>query len=780
MKYRTRRGPLPQVVDDVILASHMVSEALPQRRADRPGTDLFLISLLILFLELACIRWFPAHVLYLTFFSNVVLLAAFLGMSLGCLVAQRTRHYIILTALVLFAAMFIAQLIGAERDTLQSVLRVGDPRAPQLVFFGTEYAAEDPSRFIIPIEFLAGFFFLATALVMVGPGQELGRALNRMPNRLRAYSLNIAGSLAGILLFAACSFLELSPVWWFLPVILVLAYFVFAVFPLLNRKQQGRTLLTVVPSLMGLLVMASNTSGAVSENGERTGEHFWSPYYRVDYAVKSQHIGVNLIGHQAMVSRNDNQNPSYAYALPYLLARDSGRGHFRDVLIIGAGSGNDVSRALAWGAESVDAVEIDPVIQRIGRQNHPDHPYQDRRVTVHIGDGRNFLRLANKQYDLIVFALVDSLVLHSGYSNIRLESFMFTREAFADVRSRLKPDGLFVMYNYFRQGWIVDRLSQGLHDVFRADPLIVTLPYQAEISPETRGGFTILMSGATAAVADAFGRHGEYWLASGQAPTPTTPNGFDVEVSETDRHRWIQFAPAQLVSRETLRPATDDWPFLYLRRPMIPAVSARGVVMMGGIALGLFVVVVRTAPREDRPWRLNPRMFFLGAAFMLVETKAVVHMALLFGSTWIVNTIVFAGVLVMILAANVFVTKIRPVNLSPYYAALMIALFINAFVPLDSLLGFSRGWQIAGACLLAFTPILVAGVIFAICFSRSDHPDMDFGANVAGAMVGGLVENSSMLLGFRYLTLVIAAVYLLSVWESRGPGSLLHPKKASS
>src|SRR5689334_12854770 len=105
----------------------MTSPTAPagSRSTKRAGGDLFLISLLLLFLELASIRWFPAHVLYLTFFSNAVLLASFLGMSLGCLMAKRERNYIALTAPLLFIAMLAAQLIGAERDALQSVLRVG-------------------------------------------------------------------------------------------------------------------------------------------------------------------------------------------------------------------------------------------------------------------------------------------------------------------------------------------------------------------------------------------------------------------------------------------------------------------------------------------------------------------------------------------------------------------------------------------------------------------------------------------------------------------------------
>ena len=48
-------------------------------------------------------------------------------------------------------------------------------------------------------------------------------------------------------------------------------------------------------------------------------------------------------------------------------------------------------------------------------------------------DGRSFVRSTRKAYDLISYALVDSLVLHSGYSSLRLESFLFTEQAFRDV-----------------------------------------------------------------------------------------------------------------------------------------------------------------------------------------------------------------------------------------------------------------------------------------------------------------------------------------------------------
>src|SRR2546423_6758924 len=74
----------------------------------RHGFELFWISFIILFLELAAIRWFPAHVLYLTFFTNMVLLASFLGMSVGCLAASHRRDYLKWTPLLLVVALVVA------------------------------------------------------------------------------------------------------------------------------------------------------------------------------------------------------------------------------------------------------------------------------------------------------------------------------------------------------------------------------------------------------------------------------------------------------------------------------------------------------------------------------------------------------------------------------------------------------------------------------------------------------------------------------------------------
>jgi hypothetical protein len=191
------------------------------------------------------------------------------------------------------------------------------------------------------------------------------------------------------------------------------------------------------------------------------------------------------------------------------------------------------------------------------------------------------------------------------------------------------------------------------------------------------------------------------------------------------------------------------------------------MLIMGGtgvLLIFLFMRRIKSAQvvNGEENVALNLRLFFLGAGFMLIETKAVVTMALLFGSTWVVNSVVFFALLLMILFANYWAIKFKPARLWPYYAGLLIALTFNTIVPIDFFLGMNRSIQIVGSCLLVFAPILFAGIIFADSFRRTANPDRAFGINIAGAMLGGLAEYSSMLLGFQYVALIAIVFYVLS------------------
>ena len=240
------------------------------------------------------------------------------------------------------------------------------------------------------------------------------------------------------------------------------------------------------------------------------------------------------------------------------------------VLIIGAGSGNDVSRALAWGADRVDAVEIDPVIHGLGNADHPDHPYDDPRVFVHLNDGRNFLRSTNKQYDLIIYALVDSLVLHSSYSNIRLESYLFTKQAFDDVKKRLKPGGVFVMYNYFRQGWIVSRLENDARPAVRRRNRARPQPAAPRHAPTRRCARSATSRCSSPAppvpIKDAFARQPDYCVASGSATDrsrrtasrcPTPPRAATLTWRSARSDKWQQF---RTTTRDPPPTTRSGWP----------------------------------------------------------------------------------------------------------------------------------------------------------------------------------------------------------------------------
>jgi spermidine synthase len=727
----------------------------------RNKLDLFFVSVIILFLELACIRWFCAHVLYLTFFTNVILLGCFLGISVGCLAAGRKYNLLRWTPTILAGALGLGLLSHVFTESLQSVINVGNAaESPEVVFFGTEYFfRRDIAKAVIPVEVFCGVFFVLSALIMVGPGQEMGRAFGRVPNRLHAYMLNIIGSIVGIILFAACSFAQLNPFWWFMPVAIGIGYYIFS-----KKLLEDKKLYIPIVVLLFIIPTLSSVVPGMSLKKAYSGEYSWSPYYLVHYDPARGSVNVNNISHQSMISRNDPDVSGHPYAFPHLLQRDSGGSAFKNVLIIGAGTGNDLSRALQWGAERVDAVDIDPVIIRIGKQYHPDQPYQDPRVHIYQDDGRNFLRITDRKYDLIVYALVDSLVLHSSANNIRLESFLFTNEAFKDIKGLLTDNGVFVLYNFFRQGWIIGRLSEMLKTVFGSEPMVFHFPPSEFVTQDSKGGFTLVMSGDTQHLEKAFDQHNFYSVPIAESPQPNSRNGFLLRQRDDDT---LTLKLAKVVPPKELTLATDNWPFLYLQRPMIPDINIRGIIIMAIISLILILMFVQKAEPGYRSLNFNGQMFFLGAGFMLIETKSVVQMSLLFGSTWMVNSLIFLMVLIMILAANIFVIRYKPQNQIAYYSLLFLALGMNSIIPLNYFLGMEGFGRVLGSSLLVFAPIFFAGVVFSMSFGRSKEPNVDLGSNIAGAMAGGFAEYSSTLLGFQHLVFVSMAFYLLSVLMSK-------------
>ena len=727
-------------MDQPVLSPPPASFLPPLPVSYRRLLDLFLVSFTLLFFELTCIRWFASTVIFLTFFTNLVLMACFLGLSVGCLSASRRFPFGRAVLPLTLATVSIALLTAwAYNHYGQFAIDVGSQKSPQMVYFGTEYRAKDPSKFLVPVEGVAAVFFVGIALMFVGLGQALGRAFNAVPDRVQAYTADILGSLAGIAAFGLASYFNTTPHLWFAVSALLVLYFA-RPWSLVQLGCQVGLLLLIAVSAYGL--------------DEPHGMTFWSPYYKIHYDPLSRAINVNNLAHQDM---HDIRTFQGAYVLPHELLRRAGQPPADNMLIIGAGSGNDVAAALTAGVRHIDAVEIDERINRIGREDHPNRPYDAvDRVTRHFDDGRSFVRHAPGQYDLALYALVDSLVLHSGYSSLRLESFLFTQEAFRDMHRKVKPGGLFVMYNYYRQGWIVARLAKMAEQEFGVKPVVISLPYQKAIEPgdSQADHFTVLLvsnghSDALESIRQSLAQPQLMPLSASAGPGSTGLIG-----------------AAEVNTATTNLLPSDDWPFLYLRGRGIPfKPSVTGMVL---IAVLSFLLLLIFAPvRRVHP---NGRMFFLGAGFMLLETRGVVQMALLFGATWVVNSVVFAAILTMVLLSNLTVQFFPPKKLWPFYVGLAVALLVNLVVPLSSFLTLDAGAaRTVVACAIVFVPVYFAGIIFSTAFRDSTQPDVDFGSNIAGIILGGLSEYFSLIVGFKYLLLIALTYYGLSYVLGKKP-----------
>lgn len=643
----------------------------------RDRIRLVFASFLMLFVELALIRWTAANNVFVTNATNFVLLASFLGIGIGFLNAKSQRDYL------RWAPLALLLLVGFEL-AFPVILISQATSAP---YHGLRGSAALPRPLSLAI------VFVLSVAVMAGFGQAVARIFVRF-RPLPAYRLDIAGSIAGIVVFSVLAFLDLPPLAWGViaggGLVVLLA-------------RDGRWWQWALVG--GFIVLLGFESFAPGEQ--------WSPYYKLSTQQRGTtapalYVSANNIPYQAARSLTvlHQQKPFYFY--PY---RHVATSSLNDVLIIGAGTGNDVAVALSEGAKHVDAVEIDPVLVSIGRARHPNHPYSSPRVTVHIADGRAFLQNTTKKYNLIEFALPDSLTAVSGQSNLRLESYLLTSQSVKTAMSRLAPGGTFAMYNYYAQ-FLFNRYATTLSDVSHRVPC-------AEVGPPLGGRrlsvLTVTPSGPVSNCAT-------YWHGTKVAP------------------------------------ATDDHPFPYLHGNSIPP----SYLWMLGFILLASLLFVRIGGGKFGQMRGYLDLAFMGAAFLLLETKNVVQFALLFGATWFVNSLVFAAVLVAVYLAVETANRVRLPRPAILYGLLIVSLAVAWLVPQESVLGLPVVARFLAGGALAFAPVYLANLVFAQRFSGVETSGAAFAANLLGAMVGGALEYVALITGYRFLLILVGLLYALA------------------
>ncbi len=570
---------------------------------------LALVSAVCLFLEMLLIRWVSSEIRIFAYLKNFVLVACFLGFGLGCYCCRRRAQLIALIAPLLLLTI----TLKAPFSPLKSVLAA----LPKLLGDGTEVHVWGvpalPTNWTVIFAVLAIVsLFVVIAAVFIPLGQLVGWCLENATNGVAAYSVNVLASLLGIAAYTLLCFLYQPPWVWFL---------VAGVFSVLLFRRNRKALTAVAATFLVCVVLTAipDMPGATT---------YWSPYQKLNVLpvrdngeIVAYDVFTNDDWHQRIVNLSPEFVSSHgagfdkhpaewnSYNLPY---------HFYpsppSVLVLGSGTGNDVAAALRNRAQRVVAVEIDPLILKLGRELHFEHPYQSPRTEVVLDDARSYVENSHEKFDLIVFSLLDSHTTASHFSNVRIDNYVYTREALRKARQLLKPDGLFVVKFWVETPWISGRLFGLMKDAFGRDPV----QFQSERGRyETAGRFFI-------------------------AGSPDRLNRALLDpplATYLKAHSNVPMQPATLT--------TDDWPYFYQHEPGLPL----SVILVSAAVAAIFAWFLRVNKPESSP------LHVAGAGFMLLESQIVSKMAQLFGTTWVVNSVVVAGVLCWIVAANLVYTS---------------------------------------------------------------------------------------------------------------------------
>jgi len=693
---------------------HLLQESLDQAAFLENIPDRFLSvaiagsALLSLFLELAVIRWQGSIFEFFAFYKNYGLLACFAGLGLGYALSRSNEGVPLILAVPLLAWQFgllIALRWGLPIRALQYGLET-IPFREQL----NMGVAQTATYHVGIVYLLLSVVFLLTALTFVPVGQLCGKLMERK-SRLQAYGFNLLGSLAGVLLMFLVSFLWTPPVVWFgLCFAILLVFFV---------RKPKTLLLAMVFAIVALMILAWPVSPLWNR--------IYSPYQSLDLGYSPNGLMfIRAAGHYYQRVHNLSKQAVGATTDPALRAtRDYYDFPYRvrpkasAVAVVGAGTGNDVAAALRSDAQHVDAIEIDPAILMAGKTNHPERPYDDPRVRPIVNDARSFFRTTEDRYDLIVYGLLDSHTLLSQASSVRLDSFVYTIEGLREARSRLKPNGVLSLSFSVLNDALGTKIYQMMKQAFDGnEPLCFFPSYdRAQVFMQSKNGDLSI-------------------------PQAVLSDAQVVERPDFYRNSTIN-----------VDLSTDDWPFLYMPHRVYPV----SYLVVLGLILMLTVVLYASFFREQ-PKVSHLPFFFLGAGFMLVETKAITELGLTFGNTWQVIAIAIASILIMAFMANGIVHRLRLSGTFSFYFLLFASLVAGWWVATSGGLPSTISGRIGTAVILT-CPLFFSGIVFSTLLSAESRISSVMSMNLMGAMCGGILEYNSMYFGFHFLYLLAIGLY---------------------
>jgi hypothetical protein len=294
-----------------------------------------------------------------------------------------------------------------------------------------------------------------------------------------------------------------------------------------------------------------------------------------------------------------------------------------------------------------------------------------------------------------------------------LDSYVYTLQSFDQVKKHLASNGIVSITFASGAPWIEERLGRMLVQTFGSDRV---------------------------------------WVHHGQVYLTFIASNTSIVLLENNALKSWKPNPEY----DWLPLPSDDWPYLYLRDRVIPGAYWQALLVIGIVAI---IFISRFSPSSLKPdWHF----WLLGAAFLLIEFISVTRLALLFGTTWLVNALAISGVLIMILGANLVVLRVPRVSIRLSYFLLFVSLVLIYFFPFgvfNQLTPILRGITSTGLLSL---PLFFSGLIFAESLCRTGSAAGPLASNLSGSVFGGVLEYGSVWWGMQSLYVVAMIIYGLA------------------
>lgn len=720
-----------------------VKSAITQNR------QLILVSFISLFLELLVIRLISTEIRIFAYLSNLVLLAAFMGLGSGMIIKRKVSITLCAVstflAVVAASANYIVRWPNLDFRFFSGVTELLSPLSESYIWLQTSTFSKTGIVVGLILLFL---LFINIVLIFIPLGQIIGNLLKNHKKPITAYSVNIIASLTGLWAFQVFSLIRFTPYFG-----IVLALF-FLIFTTKDRFERFFILAVVVATIATVVPKEKLESFT-----------YWSPYQKLTLSAAEKdpsernpqpegwYLEVNNVGYMALLNISkdyqriakeklqelySDQSPidtqfSDSYSLPFKFKPLP-----KDVLIIGAGAGNDAAAAVREGQTllgpkgekpegyeqkipKIDAVEIDPTIVEIGEKYHHEKPYRETNVNVIVDDGRSVMEKTNKKYDLVIMGLADSHTLSSSLTNLRLDHYLYTKESLERIYEILKDDGVLFLTFEVTRPWIGDRLNRGLVDVFGQQPEIF----------EVRSG-------------------GVYGWGGYAFVTAKNPQNLKNIISNNPALGDFIEKNRKTFNTDT-KPLTDNWPYLYLDKPRLPILH---IIIASVFAAALFLLRKKLLGTSTLNWP----MFLWGAAFLLFEFQNISKTSLLFGITWTTNLFTISAILILLLLSNLTVAK-KLISPKVAFVFLIASLIVQLVVPIHIFSSFNYLSKITAASFFLNLPVYFGGIIFTSLFVKAKDKANAMGSNFLGSVFGGLAEMITFVFGIHSLLIFVILFY---------------------